>query len=94
MRVKTAARPSPKRYIQLVEHIDVNGIILHLCLGIPTHTPLPAEYILNTMVPHFLQLTFHEPHEVPLVTELSVGVQPGTQASIMLHKSEVSLTHQ
>ena len=35
------------------------------------------------------QITFHESHEVPLVNELGVGVGPGTQASIVLHKSEV-----
>lgn len=30
-----------------------------------------------------------DPHEVPLVTELSVGVSPGTEASIMLQKATV-----
>ena len=68
------------------------GVFVYLTLLM--HELVREEHILNTVFPHFLQLTFHEPHEVPLVTELSVGVQPGTQASIMLHKSEVSLTHQ
>ncbi|XP_067931998.1 acid-sensing ion channel 1-like [Watersipora subatra] len=33
-------------------------------------------------------LTFHNSYEVPQVNEQGVGLSPGTQASIMLHKSE------
>lgn len=38
------------------------------------------------------QVTFHEKHEVPLVNELSTGLAPGTEASIVLHKTQVNLT--
>ena len=36
------------------------------------------------------QVTLHEKHEAPLMNDLSIGVSPGTQASIMLDKIVVS----
>lgn len=38
----------------------------------------------------YMQVTFHEDYEVPLVTELGASVSPGSHASFSLHKSEVS----
>lgn len=36
-------------------------------------------------------MIFTDPHEVPLVGELSVGVAPGTEATIMIQKATVSV---
>ena len=37
-----------------------------------------------------IKIAFHEPHEVPQMSELSLALSPGTRASINLQKSEVS----
>ena len=34
-------------------------------------------------------MMFNEPHEVPMI-DLSVGVMPGVESSILLHKAVVS----
>ena len=38
-----------------------------------------------------IQITLHEPHEVPLVTELAYGVSPGFEVSLAMSKSAVSV---
>ena len=38
-----------------------------------------------------IQIALHEPHEVPLVTELAYGVSPGFEVSLAMSKSAVSV---
>ena len=38
-----------------------------------------------------IQIALHEPHEVPLVTELAYGVSPGFEVSLAMSKSTVSV---
>lgn len=69
------------------------GLVDKLCIHLGTRLlinqfsmpPLPF----RIMSSFTFQIAFTEPHEVPLMSDLSVSLSPGTQASISVENYEV-----
>ncbi|XP_067945432.1 acid-sensing ion channel 4-B-like [Watersipora subatra] len=57
------------------------GISMVLNANVDLYTTGPASFSEG------FSLTFHNAHEVPMVSELSIGLSPGTEANVQLHKS-------